>query len=70
MRQMSRALTYSDTKEVYVNIPNIIDLSTYEKFERRLTETKKDTFQINEKCLECRYKKINVLKTVKLYELS
>lgn len=42
MGQISRALTHSDTKttKVYVNIPNIIDLSTYEKFERRLTEAK------------------------------
>lgn len=42
MEQISRALTHSDTKttEVYVNTPNIVDLSTYEKFEQRLAEAK------------------------------
>lgn len=40
--QISRALTHSDTKttEVYVNTPNIVDLSTYEKFEQRLQQAK------------------------------
>ncbi|EKB7628423.1 tyrosine-type recombinase/integrase [Enterococcus faecalis] len=43
MEQISRALTHSDTKttEIYVNTPNIVDLSTYEKFEQRLKEAKK-----------------------------
>ena len=42
MEQISRALTHSDTKttEVYVNTPNIVDLSTYEKFEQRLAKAK------------------------------
>lgn len=42
MEQISRALTHSDTKttEVYVNTPNIVDLSTYEKFEQRLQQAK------------------------------
>jgi hypothetical protein len=42
MEQISRALTHSDTKatEVYVNTPNIVDLSTYKKFEQRLAEAK------------------------------
>ena len=42
MEQISRALTHSDTKttEVYANTPNIVDLSTYEKFEQRLAEAK------------------------------
>lgn len=40
MEQISRALTHSDTNttEIYVNTPNIVDLSTYEKFEQRLKE--------------------------------
>ncbi|WP_313467010.1 hypothetical protein [Carnobacterium sp.] len=38
MEQISKALTHFDTKttEVYVITPNIVDLSTYEKFEQRL----------------------------------
>ena len=42
LEQISRALTHSDTKttEVYMNTPNIVDLSTYVKFEQRLAEAK------------------------------
>lgn len=38
--EISESLTHSDTKitEIYVNTPNIVNLSTYEKFERRLNE--------------------------------
>lgn len=38
--EISESLTHSDTKitETYVNTPNIVNLSTYEKFERRLKE--------------------------------
>ena len=42
MAQISQALTHSDIKttEIYVNTPNIVDLSTYEKFEKRLNEAR------------------------------
>ncbi len=42
MAQISQALTHSDIKttEIYVNIPNVVDLSTYEKFEKRLDEVR------------------------------
>ncbi|MFC4710276.1 tyrosine-type recombinase/integrase [Enterococcus eurekensis] len=42
MAQISQALTHSDIKttEIYVNTPNIVDLSTYEKFEKRLDEAR------------------------------
>ncbi|PQF25599.1 tyrosine-type recombinase/integrase [Enterococcus mundtii] len=42
MAQISQALTHSDIKttEIYVNTPNVVDLSTYEKFEKRLNEAK------------------------------
>lgn len=38
MEEISRALTHSDTKTThgYVNTPNVVDLSTYQKFEQRL----------------------------------
>lgn len=38
MEEISRALTHSDTKttQAYVNTPNVVDLSTYQKFEQRL----------------------------------
>lgn len=38
MEEISRALTHSDTKTTqgYVNTPNVVDLSTYQKFEERL----------------------------------
>lgn len=40
MAEISESLTHSDTKitEAYVNTPNIVNLSTYEKFEGRLNE--------------------------------
>jgi site-specific recombinase XerD len=40
--QISQALTYSDIKttEIYVNTPSVVDLSTYEKFEKRLDEAR------------------------------
>lgn len=40
--QISQALIYSDIKttEIYVNTPNVVDLSTYEKFEKRLNEAR------------------------------
>lgn len=43
MAQISQALTHSDIKttEIYVNTPNVVDLSTYEKFEKRLDEARK-----------------------------
>ena len=42
MAQISQALTHSDIKttEIYVNTPNVVDLSTYEKFEKRLDEAR------------------------------
>lgn len=38
MEEISRALTHSNTKTTqgYVNTPNVVDLSTYQKFEQRL----------------------------------
>lgn len=38
MEEISRALTHSDVKttQCYVNTPNVVDLSTYQKFEQRL----------------------------------
>lgn len=38
--EISESLTHSDTKitEIYVNTPNVVSLSTYEKFEKRLKE--------------------------------
>ncbi|ANZ97231.1 integrase [Brochothrix thermosphacta] len=43
MAQISQTLTHSDIKttEIYVNTPNVVDLSTYEKFEKRLDEARK-----------------------------
>lgn len=43
MELISRALTHFNIKttEVCVNPPNIVDLSTYEKFKLRLLEAKK-----------------------------
>jgi site-specific recombinase XerD len=43
MEQISQVLTHSDIKttEIYVNTPNVVDLSTYEKFEKRLDEVRK-----------------------------
>lgn len=40
MSEISESLTHSDTKitERYVNTPNVVRLSTYEKFENRLRE--------------------------------
>lgn len=42
MAQISRALTHSDIKttEIYVNTPIVVDLSNYEKFEKRLNEAR------------------------------
>ncbi|UQF68759.1 tyrosine-type recombinase/integrase [Enterococcus faecium] len=42
MAQISQALTHSDIKttEIYVNTQNVVDLSTYEKFEKRLDEAR------------------------------
>lgn len=42
MAQISQSLTHSDIKttEIYVNTPNVVDLSTYEKFEKRLDEAR------------------------------
>ncbi|MFC0234504.1 PolC-type DNA polymerase III N-terminal domain-containing protein [Vagococcus entomophilus] len=42
MAEVSQALTHSDTKttEVYINTPKIVDLSTHQKFEKRLQEAK------------------------------
>ncbi len=42
MAQISQALTHSDIKttEIYINTPNVVDLSTYEKFEKRLDEAR------------------------------
>jgi Site-specific recombinase XerC len=42
MAQISQVLTHSDIKttEIYVNTPNVVDLSTYEKFEKRLDEAR------------------------------
>lgn len=38
--EISESLTHSDTKvtEIYVNTPNIVTISTYEKFEKRINE--------------------------------
>nr|WP_246032326.1 site-specific integrase [Vagococcus zengguangii] len=43
MSEISEALTHSDTKitETYVNTPNIVKLSMYEKFEGRLNEERR-----------------------------
>lgn len=40
MAEISESLTHSDTKitEIYVNTPNVVNLSTYEKFANRLHE--------------------------------
>lgn len=40
MTEISESLTHSDTKitKTYVNTPNVVNLSTYEKFEGRLNE--------------------------------
>lgn len=42
MEQISQALTHSDIKtiEIYVNTPNVVDLSPYEKFEKRLDKVR------------------------------
>ena len=42
MAQISQTLTHSDIKttEIYINTPNVVDLSTYEKFEKRLDEAR------------------------------
>ncbi|MGJ5846478.1 tyrosine-type recombinase/integrase [Enterococcus sp. G203Y] len=43
MSEISEALTHSDTKitETYVNTPNVVKLSMYEKFEGRLNEERR-----------------------------
>lgn len=43
MSEISEVLTHSDTKitETYVNTPNVVKLSIYEKFERRLNEERR-----------------------------
>ncbi|EIR4022036.1 site-specific integrase [Enterococcus faecalis] len=43
MSEISEALTHSDTKitETYVNTPNVVKLSMYEKFEGRLNEDRR-----------------------------
>lgn len=40
MAEISESLTHSDIKiiEIYVNTPNVVKLSTYEKYESRLKE--------------------------------
>jgi len=42
MAQISQALTHSDIKtiEIYVNTPNVVDLSPYEKFEKHLDKVR------------------------------
>ncbi|MFD2830821.1 tyrosine-type recombinase/integrase [Corticicoccus populi] len=44
MEEISRALTHSDVKTTqgYVNTPNVVDLSTYQKFEQRLKSIQMD----------------------------
>lgn len=43
MTQISQALTHSDIKttEIYVNTPNVVDLSTNEKFKNVQTKPEK-----------------------------
>lgn len=45
--EISESLTHSDTKitETYVNTPNLVNLSTYEKFESRLIEERSKTIK-------------------------
>jgi hypothetical protein len=42
MAEISQALTHSDIKvtEIYVNTSNVVNLSTHEAFERRLSEVR------------------------------
>lgn len=44
MEEISRALTHSDLKttQSYINTPNVVDLSTYQKFEQRLKSIKNE----------------------------